>query len=274
MMLARTIALGALLLAAPSALADDIELKDPAGDDFGPGTYKYPTDAVYKRGSFDLREVQLLDKGDKVEVRVTVGATIEDPWNSKEWDGNGFSLQMVQIYIDTDNQAGSGHTETLPGLNATFAAEDAWDKVIILSPQGKRRLEAEIAQKAGAMKGAVVVPTRTTARGKTLIATIAKKDLGGAPSKAWGYQVVMQSNEGYPAATDLLSRKVNEYEGQHRFGGGSDHECDPHVLDALVGPAKGEAAEKDGQKQALSYECGPEGERKRPAVLPMVRLGR
>lgn len=272
-MLARTLTLSALLLTAPSALAEDLKLVDPAGDDFGPGTYKYPTDAVYKRGSFDLREVELLDKGDKVEVRVTIGAAIEDPWDSKSWDGNGFSLQMVQIYLDTDGKEGSGHTETLPGLNATFAAADAWDKVIVVSPQSQSRLKAEIGQKAGKLKDAIVVPTKTSARGKTLVAVVKKSDLGGAPSKTWGVQVVMQSNEGYPAATDLLSRKVNEYEGQHRFGGGSDHECDPHVLDALIAPAKGEAAEKDGQKKALSYECGPDGERKKPAVLPMVRLG-
>ncbi len=29
----------------------------------------------------------------------------------------------------------------------------------------------------------------------------------------------MQSNEGFPTARDLLTREVNEYEGQHRFGG-------------------------------------------------------
>ena len=44
----------------------------------------------------------------------------------------------------------------------------------------------------------------------------------------------MQSNEGFPDGKDLLTRKVNEYEGQHRFGGGTDTDCDPHVIDILV----------------------------------------
>jgi carbohydrate-binding DOMON domain-containing protein len=46
------------LAAAGRATAFDpknIELKDPSGDDKGPGTYKYPTKSDYKRGSFDIR---------------------------------------------------------------------------------------------------------------------------------------------------------------------------------------------------------------------------
>ena len=45
-----TLALG---VAAP-ALAADVSFKDPTGDDNGPGSYTYPTDGVYKRGSFDM----------------------------------------------------------------------------------------------------------------------------------------------------------------------------------------------------------------------------
>jgi hypothetical protein len=41
-------------------------------------------------------------------------------------------------------------------------------------------------------------------------------------SGSWGYQVLMQSNEGYPDKKDLLTRKVNEVNGEHRFGGGND----------------------------------------------------
>ena len=53
----------------------------------------------------------------------------------------------------------------------------------------------------------------------------------------------MQSNEGFPDGKDLLTRKVNEYEGQHRFGGGTDSDCDPHVIDILAGNGTGAADE-------------------------------
>ena len=82
---------------------------------------------------------------------------------------------------------------------------------------------------------------------------------------------MVQSNEGYPDRRDLLSRKVNELPGQHRFGGGNDWECDPHVLDILAGTAKGDNSEVDAQKKALAYTCGPDGQRVSEATLPMVR---
>lgn len=269
-LLACSAALLVIVVSTP-APAEDLSFSDPSGDDFGPGTYTYPTDAVYKRGSFDLKSVELKDDGDDVEIRVTVNAKIEDPWDSKSWDGNGFSIQMVQIYLDTDGAPGSGFTSALPGINATFAPADAWDRAVIISPQGKRRLSAEVKAKAGKLKSGVVIPKRVKVRGKTLIATVSKEDLGGAPTKSWGVQAVMQSNEGYPTAKEILSRKVNEYGGQHRFGGGSDWDCDPHVIDILVAPAEGSGGEKDGQKKALQYKCGAEGEVEKAAVLPMIR---
>ncbi|MDY0063094.1 MAG: glucodextranase DOMON-like domain-containing protein, partial [Myxococcota bacterium] len=60
-----------------------------------------------------------------------------------------------------------------------------------------------------------------------------------------------------PAKTDLLTRKVNEFEGQHRFGGGTDYDCDPHVVDLLMAPGKGGDDEKEAQYKALGgYACG------------------
>jgi len=241
-------------------------LSDPADDDDGPGSYKYPTDPVYKPKSFDLRKVEITDRGDDVEFRVTLGAALEDPWDSKSWDGNGFSLPFVQIYIDTDHQKGKGFVAPLPGLgSARFADDEAWDKVVLLSPQGKSRLSAELRAKAGGMKGAAVVPKSTRASGKAIVAVVKKADLGGAPAAGWGYQAVVQSNEGFPDKGDILTRRVNEIAGAHRFGGGDDSECDPHVIDILAGSAKGDKSEAAAQHKTLAYTCGS-----KTAHLPMI----
>lgn len=226
-----------------------VSLADPAKDDNGPGNYIYPTDQVYKAGSFDLRSFEVIPKGDTVEFRVGVGSRIEDPWGSKDWGGNGFSLQMAFIHIDTT--PGQGVTTALPGVNVRFADDQAWDKVVIISPQGPTRVNSEVEAKAADVKDRVIVPKVTRASGKTLIAVVDAADLGGAPTDAWGYQVLMQSNEGFPAKTDLLTRKVNEFEGQHRFGGGSDYDNDPHVIDMLAGAAAGGDDEKAAQHAAL-----------------------
>ncbi len=43
----------AVVVLAAAASAQEVVFKDPTGDDNGPGTYTYPTDAVYTKGSFD-----------------------------------------------------------------------------------------------------------------------------------------------------------------------------------------------------------------------------
>ena len=259
-------ALGALSLASGLA-AQDVSFKDPAGDDKGPGSYTYPTDTVYKKGSFDITGLDVKKKGDKVEIAVTTNASLEDPWRM----GTGFSVQMAFVYIDTDHKEGSGHTEGLAGTNVRFAPADAWDKVVILSPQGASRVKSEVDTKAAAVQGDVVVPGRVKGAGRAISATVEASALGAGDPSQWGYQVVMQSNEGFPAGTDLLTRKVNEYEGQHRFGGGTDTDCDPHVIDVLAGEGTGAAAEAQAQYDMLKYECGPDGSSKQMATLSMVR---
>ena len=275
----RSLAAAALLLGAASAHAADVPapvctpsggvtFADPVGDDNGPGTYVYPTDAVYKPGSFDITEFQVVPSGDQVEFRVTVNSRIEDPWDSQAWGGNGFSIQMAFIHIATDAGRATGVKDGLAGLNVRFA--EPWDKVVILSPQGATRLNSEIDSKAAQFKSRIIVPKITRASGRTLIGVVDVAQLGGTPTKTWGYQVLMQSNEGFPDKTDLLTRKINEFEGQHRFGGGTDYDNDPHVLDILV-PQGGDPVAKQHEilskyNKNATTDVKPED----LAVLPMV----
>ena len=275
----RTLAAAALLVAsAPAAAAEapapvctangGFTFADPVGDDNGPGSYVYPTDAVYKPGSFDITEFQVVPNGDQVEFRVTVNARIEDPWDSAAWGGNGFSIQMAFIHISTDAGRAAGVKDGLAGTNVRFS--ENWDKVVLLSPQGATRLNSEIDSKAAAFKSRIIVPKITRASGRTLIGIVDLSQLGSAPTKTWGYQVLMQSNEGFPDKTDLLTRKINEFEGQHRFGGGTDYDNDPHVLDILVPPG-GDAAKKQHEilskyNTAATTDVTPAD----LAVLPMV----
>ena len=251
---------------------EPIVFEDPKGDDKGSGTIVYPTNSVYKSGSFDLTGVKITDEGESVQFEVTLKSRITDPWDSKGWTppGNGFSLQFVQIYVDTDHKAGSGHKKSLPGLNVLLAEESAWDKVVVISPQPSSRVKMETKMKAKEMAGDVIVPKKVKVKGKKLVVSVPKKALGD-PQKGWGWQVVVQSNEGYPDANDLLTRDVNEIEGDHRFGGGSDWDCDPHVLDMLAGKAAGAAGEAKEQYDALKHTCaGSDTAKAKLAVLPLL----
>ena len=246
----------ALLLLAGTASAQKVSFKDPTGDDNGPGTYTYPTDGVYKRGSFDMTAFDVQAKGDKVDFDVTFNSPLEDPWRM----GGGFSVQMVFIFID--NKEG-GSSEGVPGTNISFAAGDEWDYLVILSPQPPGTVKNEVGAKMASRQASVIIPSRTKGAGRTVSGTVGIADLGGGDPSSWGYQVVVQSNEGFPDKTDLLTRKVNEYEGQHRFGGGTDSDCDPHAIDIL-------AADAQTQYDMLKYECNPDGSAKQMATLKMV----
>ena len=252
---------------AGSALAQEVSFKDPSGDDKGPGNYVYPTDKVYKPGSFDLTEFKMKVSGDKADFSVSANTALEDPWGM----GGGFAVQMVFIFIDTDGKEGSGFTKSLPGLNVAFSPADAWDKVVILSPQPQNRVKSEVETKAGWAKDAVVIPARTRGNGRTISGSVALKDLGAGDPAKWGYQVVMQSNEGFPDKADLLTRKVNEFEGQHRFGGGNDGDCDPHAVDILAGKGTGDKSEIEAQYKMLAFECNADGTSKKMATLSMIR---
>ncbi|MGE5233714.1 MAG: glucodextranase DOMON-like domain-containing protein [Acidobacteriota bacterium] len=259
-----TVALAAGVLFASAVVAQEVAFKDPTGDDNGPGTYTYPTDTVYKPGSFDLTGLTVTEKGGKVTFDVGVNSTLEDPWRM----GTGFSVQMVFVFVKTGTAG--GNTKGIPGTNVQFAADSGWDKCVILSPQGASRVKAEVDSKAADLKSSIVIPTRVKGSGRTISATVDKKELGDGDVTKWGYQVIMQSNEGFPDAKDLLTRKVNEFEGQHRFGGGNDGDCDPHVMDILAGNGTGDKAEIGLQHEMLKYECNADGTPKALATLKMV----
>lgn len=266
------IGLVAVLGAAAGARADTVvSLKDPPGDDNGPGSYAYPTDAVYTPGSFDLTAFEVDTQGDDIVFKVSVRGRIEDPWNSPSWQGNGFSLQFAQVYIDTDHKAGSGFVDGLPGTNIRVPQDSAWDRVVLISPQGRSRLDADIRTKARDMKNGIVVPRSVRVQGSTLEAVVPADALGARPAKGWGYLVVMLGNENFPAFTSLLTRAVNAEAGAHRFGGGSDEDCDPSVIDLIAAPGKGGADEAATQHDVLKFTCDPDHpEKNLKVVVPLV----
>ena len=256
----------AAIFGAGAAHAQSIVFVDPQGDDDGPGGYIYPVDPVFTKGSFDLDRVTISNRSGRVEFDVKMNAPLEDPWRM----GVGYSVQMIFIFIDTDNVRGSGHTEGLPGLNVRFDRADAWDKVVVLSPQSQSRVTAEIKAKAPDL-AADIIATRSKGVGRSISTSVPLGVLGGGDPASWGYQVVVQSNEGFPLGRDLLTRRVDEYEGRARFGGGNDSDCDPNVIDVLAGKAKGEASEVEAQRALLAYACKDDGTPLLTATLKMVR---
>ena len=243
------------LTAAAPALADPLTFQDPKGDDDGWGKAEYPTGKDYTPGCFDLVGLEIREDGDMVVFEVELAQPVTDPWKSADWGGNGFSVQFVHVYLDQDGKPRSGERKAVPGAWVEFQPNAYWEKVILISPQPAAKVRGEVAAKAKWLDKRVIIPERTEARGKKLSARVKKADVG-APSKAWGVQALMVSNEGFADKEDILARRTNEIGGEHRFGGGCDTVGDPQVLDLLAGGATGDAAEKDAQHQQLSaWKC-------------------
>lgn len=263
--------LALLVISMPVLAQKEVSFKDPAGDDNGSGSFIYPTDPVYKPGSFDITGFTVNDKGSTVELTVNVGAGLENPWNM----ASGFSVQQAFVFIDMDGKAGSGHQFALPGLNAEFLPCCYWEKAVIMSPQPSSRVKTEVKMKAADTERDIIVPVSITPRGKSFTAVIQKSDLGADVSEDWGWQVLLTSNEGFPEGNSILVRKLNEYEGQHRFGGGSDYDGDPNFLDMLVSSGKGGKDEADLQHKIMStWVSGDDPAGYVYVKLPMVYLNK
>ncbi|ASJ06337.1 glucodextranase DOMON-like domain-containing protein [Thermococcus pacificus] len=102
------------------------DVKDPEGDDHGPGTYTYPTDGVFKPGVFDLLEFKLLEQTDAYVMQFKFKDLGGNPWNGP----NGFSLQIIEVYFDYKDGGNSSAIKMFqdgPGSNVNLDPDHPWD---------------------------------------------------------------------------------------------------------------------------------------------------
>ena len=115
-------------LVAKSGVPENLfSVPDPEGDDHGPGTYTYPTDAVFnKTGLFDLTGLDVLKAGDKYVFSFHLKNLGGNPWSGV----NGFSLQVIEAYFDFKE---GGNTSAIkldekgPGSNVDLDPDHPWD---------------------------------------------------------------------------------------------------------------------------------------------------
>lgn len=250
---------------------------DPIGDDKGPGYYSYPTNPVYVPGGFDILSFEVdASSPDNIVFKITVNADLKQDWGMAA----DFDVQHFQIYVDTDREPASGESRSLPGLNVLFAPDYAWDRVVIITPQPTSRVQVELDVKGKMIPGLkdgivqAVIPTKISGQGRTITAVVKKSEMGATKDTdigKWAWQVVSQSNEGYPDPEDLITRNVNEYRGLHRIGGGSDYMGDPELMDILVWPARGTLQEAKDQFEILNvWESYPDPKMDKLAVVPLL----
>ncbi|MCX5801617.1 MAG: gliding motility-associated C-terminal domain-containing protein [Candidatus Eisenbacteria bacterium] len=256
--------------------------EDPSDDDHGPNQYGkaglyylYPTNPVFYAGSFDLRNVEIIDEGDWLDFRVTIGdLTSPSEPNAANWNAIypsattctnpgwvPLNLQNAVIFIDSEK---GGATTALPNRWADVAAWDAWEFAIVADGWWKGALASNGSNDSYSWtkyKSDADYWFCTNYADNTMDMHVNKEILGN-PSvedvSKWDIIAVMSSHDG--ASTDEnfgMVRWINEGSAtEWNFGGGlsgeSSRERDANIIDVATSSGEGKLAGKT-QGEMLDY---------------------
>jgi alpha-amylase/alpha-mannosidase (GH57 family) len=191
-----------------------LTVQDPEGDDYGPGSYTYPTDPLFDPGAFDLKQFVVGADEQNLVFAFSFVGPVNNPWGS----GSGLSVQTLDVYIDTDHQAGSGRRLLLPGRNAALPDEEAWNYVVWVegwTPGVYRVDEAGEPKQVSTEMRVTVDPVA-----QTVTIRVPLSAFPGDDPAAWSYLGAVLGQEGFPAKGVWRVRDVEEEAAQYRFGGG------------------------------------------------------
>lgn len=204
-------------------------MDDLKGDDYGPGTYKYPIDSIFdpKKEHFDLRKFSFFSHRNNYDFDMTL-PRVTNPWGAAE----GFSHTIIQIYISTDPD--SGRVEPFrEGSNILFDAENPWKYLIKVVSFNQTAVywDTDFEGAEGRRDG---VRASLKQDKKTIRVSVPKSLLPGDPAN-WKYYVLVGSQSG--DGPDNF-RPVRARIGQWQFGGGTDTSYSPNVIDVLAPDGK------------------------------------
>ena len=226
-------------------------LPDPKNDDYGPGNYTYPTDAVFTPGSYDLLEVVAGESGEGADgdyvFSFLFDAPIRNPWNSP----SGLSIQTIDLYLDYDPGSGKGAKTLLAGRNAELAADAGWE--VALAIEGWDRAIVTPNANGTYQENDTGINVTVIAEQGLITARVAKAALpAGLDLERAGIAIAILSQEGFPSAGVRRVRDVTARAGQYKIGGGDSSAGDTRILDALF--SEGGAQEADLAQNLLPIQ--------------------
>jgi len=209
-----------------------LSVQDPQGDDYGPGSYTYPEDAVFKDSVFDASSFSVgYDDEDLVLTFGFVGP-VENPWDSPA----GLSLQTLDVYIDKDPDLGSGARLLLPGRNAALMDGFGWEYAIWAegwTPQvlqvDPNTLDAKVYSEAASAMRVIVDTVKNE-----VIVRVPLSFLGEGNPETWAYAALVLSQEGYPSEGVWRVRDIEPAPAQYVFGGGPIDVNHTRIIDLIL----------------------------------------
>jgi alpha-amylase/alpha-mannosidase (GH57 family) len=208
-----------------SNVAVFLDVTDPTGDDHGPGTYTYPSDAVFTLGSYDLETLSIGTEGDELVITYDMVAPVLNPWGSPR----DLSIQTFDLYIDTDPGGGTGARELIDGRNASLASDSGWEFGITVEgwePAIYLASEDGVVEETRPSFDVVVFG----GDGRVVV-RIPLSLLGAGDPTSWGYAAAVLSQEGFPSSGVRRVRDVEEASQQFRLGGAPNDANHTRIID-------------------------------------------
>ena len=215
-----------------------LDVTDPSGDDNGPGTYQYPTDASFHAGAFDLTRFQVLSDGTFAYLRATLR-------NLDPTFGATDGAQLLDVYVHVPGAASTSTQAAFASRNYAIAPAGAWSQRVEV--QG---FAAPVWVNAG---GNSVGTASVLAEQADRTITIALPEAQfGTPVSGWGFSVVLTGQDGF--GTDQ-ARNFTATPGGFTFGvcapGGTAPVCAvnpdtvPKAMDVVTPAGVTQATELD-----------------------------
>jgi hypothetical protein len=227
---------------------------DPAQDDRGPGDYEYPAGENFPAGSWDLAAFEVRVDEERVSFLIEIGV-LPNPWHGPQ----GFSLPLVDVYVDINRLPGAGSQAFLPGRPGLAEATNAWEYALTVSGWGAR---LEQFSPGGAPRLLGALPVARPRGSKTLRVDVPRRLLRGDPEQ-WSYSVLVMGMDAQSASgSRFLPLPVAPAPGPRQFGGASPDSgvMAPPYLDILAPPGSAQAealgAYKQGQDVVIPFVRG------------------
>ncbi len=208
-----------------------LSIQDPLGDDYGPGTYTYPTDGVFGSKVFDIKSFDIAYDAASLILTIGIDGIIQNGWGSPL----GFSVQTIDVYIDKDPGAATGVRKLLPGRNASLSAEDGWEYAIWIEGWGPQVVMPDPAtmepvnySEASSTLKIFIDPGKNA-----IVVRVPLEYLGEGDPTTWGYAAVLLGQEGYPATGVWRVRDVSSQAAQYKFGGATSDSNHTRIIDVV-----------------------------------------
>jgi len=223
---------------------------DEVGDDHGPGTFQYPL-ANYPPGSWDIQSFEVRWDDSKITMSFRFGS-LSNPWGAPA----GFSLPVVDVYIDLNHVAGAGCENLLPGREARVDSRDAWEYAVCVTGWGASLYRSTSATEFSTIKS-LEIHMDSDQKGFTV--EVPKPLLRGNPMN-WGYAVGVAPKGRFRPTDPFDLMPIAPDPGLDAFGGAAKGKVPSAFVDILV-------PEDKSQETVLSAYA-----QDRPAILPMLRV--